>query len=76
MISLAVLVSFTFGASETVFDVCNSATCYQLTLDNVKNWEWKTDNTGKKFVRIYFYDKRLLDVGGQGLTVKQEKKKK
>ena len=73
--ALAVLVSFTFGADKTVFDVCNSATCYQLILDNVKNWEWKTDNSGRKFVRIYFYNKNILDVNGNDLTVKPQKKR-
>lgn len=73
--ALAVLVSFTFGADKTVFDVCNSATCYQLVLDNVKSWEWKTDNSGRKFVRFYFYDKNILDVNGNDLTVKPQKKR-
>ena len=73
--ALAVLVSFTFGADKTVFDVCNSATCYQLVLENFKSLEWKTDNSGHKFVRIYFYDKKILDVNGINLTVKPRKKR-
>ena len=73
--ALSVLVSFTFGADKTVFDVCNSTTCYQLVLDNVKSLEWKTDNSGHKFVRIYFYDKKILDVNGINLTVKPRKKR-
>lgn len=76
LFGLAILVSFAFAADKTVFDVCNSKTCYQQILDNVKNWEWKTDNTGNKFVRVYFYDKRILDINGNDLTVKPQKKKK
>jgi hypothetical protein len=44
-------------------------------LENVKSWEWKTDYAGKKFVRVYFYDKRILDIKGDGMTIKPLKKK-
>ena len=47
---LAVLVSFSFGGEKTIFEVCNDKFCYEQILENVKNYEWKTDYTGKKFL--------------------------
>ena len=72
---LAVLVSLSFGGEKTIFEVCNDKFCYEQILENVKNYEWKTDYTGKKFLRVYFYDKRLLDIKGENLTIKKKKKK-
>ena len=71
--ALAVLVSFTFGADKTIFDVCNRNICYEQIIENMKSWEWKTDIIGNKFVRIYFYDKKVLDITGRELTVKKRK---
>ena len=73
MISLAILASVAFAADKTVFDICNDKTCYTQILENVKSLEWKTDNAGNKFVRIYFYDKKVLDITGRELTVKKRK---
>ena len=73
MISLSILASVAFAADKTVFDICNDKTCYTHILENVKSWEWKTDNAGNKFVRIYFYDKKVLDINGRELTVKKRK---
>ena len=73
MISLAILASVAFASNKTVLDVCNDKTCYTQILENVKSWEWKTDNTGNRFFRIYFYDKKALDINGRELTIKKRK---
>lgn len=73
MISLAILASVAFASDKTVLDVCNDKTCYAQILENVKSWEWKTYNDGTRFFRIYFFDKKALDINGRELTVKKRK---
>lgn len=73
MISLAILASVAFASDKTVLDVCNDKTCYTQILENVKSWEWKTYNDGTRFFRIYFFDKKTLDINGRELTVKKRK---
>ena len=74
IISLAILASVAFSANKTtVLDICNDKTSYTQILENVKSWEWKTDKDGNKFFRIYFYDKKVLDINGRELTVKKRK---
>lgn len=75
LLSIALMCVFAFSADKMVFEVCNPNFCYEQVLENVKSWEWKTDNAGKKFVRVYFYDKRILDIKGDGMTIKPLKKK-
>jgi hypothetical protein len=75
IIALLVLVSLTFGGDKTIFDVCNRYVCYEQIVDNMKSWEWKTDLMGNKFVRVYFYDKSIMDITGTDLTVKPRKKR-
>ena len=75
IISLVILASVAFAADKTVtvLDVCNDKTCYAQILENVKSWEWKTYNDGTRFFRIYFFDKKALDINGRELTVKKRK---
>ena len=73
MISLTILASVAFASDKTVLDVCNDKTCYTQILENVKSWEWKTYNDGTRFFRIYFFDKKALDINGRELTVKKRK---
>ena len=43
-------------------------------IPDAKKWQYEYDFTGKKFIRVYFYDSRkLLDIEADGLTVKQKK---
>lgn len=67
------LVSFVF-AKPLVLEICNPNFCYEQIIPDAKKWEFKHDYTGKKFIRVYFYDSRkLLDIKADGLTVKQKK---
>lgn len=67
------LVSFAF-AKPLVLEICNPNFCYEQIIPDAKKWEYKHDFTGKKFVRVYFYDSRkLLDIKADGLIVKQKK---
>lgn len=65
-----------FAADKLTLEVCNPNFCYLQKLENVKSWEWKTDFAGHKFVRVYFYDKRLLDIKGDNVTIKVKKDKR
>ena len=70
---LLLLISFGF-AKPLVLEICNPNFCYEQIIPDAKKWEYKHDFTGKKFVRVYFYDSRkLLDIKADGLTVKQKK---
>lgn len=71
---LLIIVGFTFAAKPLVLEICNPSFCYELIARDAKKWEWKTDFTGKKFVRVYFYDtKKMLDIPADRLTVKARK---
>lgn len=65
-----------FAADKLTLEVCNPNFCYLQKLENVKSWEWKTDFAGHKFVRVYFYDKKLLDIKGDNVTIKVKKDKR
>ena len=73
MLSLVILASVAFASDKTILDICNDKTCYTQILENVKSWEWKIDNSGNRFFRIYFYDKKVLDINGRELTIKKRK---
>lgn len=65
-----------FATDKLTLEVCNPNFCYLQKLENVKSWEWKTDFAGHKYVRVYFYDKRLLDIKGDNVTIKVKKDKR
>lgn len=72
---LLLLISFGF-AKPLVLEICNPNFCYEQIIQDAKKWEVKYDFTGKKFIRVYFYDtRRLLDIPAEGRTVKQLKVK-
>lgn len=67
------LVSFGF-AKPLVLEICNPNFCYEQIIQDAKKWEYIYDFTGKKYVRVYFYDtRRLLDIKADGMTVKVKK---
>jgi hypothetical protein len=70
-----VLVLFGLCISKPlVLEICNSNFCYEQIINDAKKWEYKQDYTGKKFIRVYFYDnRRLLDISADGKTVKVKK---
>lgn len=66
----------TFAADKLTLEVCNPNFCYLQKLENVKSWKWMTDFTGSKFVRVQFYDKKLLDIKCDNATVNVKKVKR
>ena len=57
-----------------VLEICNPNFCYEQIINDAKKWEYKQDYTGRKFVRVYFYDKwKLLDISVDGKTVMVKK---
>ena len=63
-----------FASKPLVLEICNPNFCYMQIIPDAKKWQYEYDFTGKKFIRVYFYDSRkLLDIEADGLTVKQKK---
>lgn len=68
------LAGFAFASKPLVLEICNPNFCYVQIITDVKKWQYEYDFTGKKFIRVYFYDSsKLLDIEADGLTVKQKK---
>ena len=68
------LVGSAFASKPLVLEICNPNFCYEQIIPDAKKWQYEYDFTGKKFIRVYFYDSRkLLDIEADGLTVKQKK---
>ena len=70
---LLLLISFGF-AKPLVLEICNPNFCYVQIIPDAKKWQYEYDFSGKKFIRVYFYDSgKLLDIEADGLTVKQKR---
>ena len=68
------LAGFAFASKPLVLEICNPNFCYMQIIPDAKKWQYEYDFTGKKFIRVYFYDSmKLLDIEAEGLTVKQKK---
>ena len=68
------LAGFAFASKPLVLEICNPNFCYEQIIPDAKKWRYEYDFSGKKFIRVYFYDSRkLLDIEADGLTVKQKK---
>lgn len=68
------LVGFAFASKPLVLEICSPNFCYEQIIPDAKKWQYEYDFTGKKFIRVYFYNSReLLDIKADGLTVKQKK---
>ena len=68
------LIGFAFASKPLVLEICNPNFCYEQIIPDAKKWQYEYDFTGKKFIRVYFYDSsKLLDIEADGLTVKQKK---
>ena len=68
------LIGSAFASKPLVLEICNPNFCYEQIIPDAKKWQYEYDFTGKKFIRVYFYDSsKLLDIEVDGLTVKQKK---
>ena len=68
------LIGFAFASKPLVLEICNPNFCYEQIIPDAKKWQYEYDFTGKKFIRVYFYNSsKLLDIEADGLTVKQKK---
>lgn len=68
------LVGSAFASKPLVLEICNPNFCYEQIIPDAKKWQYEYDFTGKKFIRVYFYNSRkLLDIEADGLAVKQKK---
>ena len=68
------LVGFAFASKPLVLEICSPNFCYVQIIPDAKKWQYEYDFTGKKFIRVYFYNSRkLLDIEADRLAVKQKK---
>ena len=68
------LIGFAFASKPLVLEICNPNFCYEQIIPDAKKWQYEYDFTGKKFIRVYFYDSsKFLDIEADGLTVKQKR---
>lgn len=67
-----ILLSAVAFAKSLVFDVCTPLFCYQVVTPDAKSWEWKQDDTGNRFVRIYLFD-GVLDISHKNASIKARK---
>ncbi len=60
-------------AKPFVFEACNAnESCFLITTPDAKSWEWKTDYTGGRFIRVYL-QYGILDIPANNLSIKQKK---
>lgn len=67
---LVLLACSVFAGKPVKVEVCRPGFCYTHVLDDVRKAEYRTDYTGKRFVRVYFLDGRLLDITGDAKILK------
>lgn len=68
------LAGFAFASKSLILEICSPNFCYVQIIPDAKKWQYEYDFSGKKFIRVYFYDSRkLLDIEADGLAVKQKK---
>lgn len=75
MCVLALLFCPKVPAESKTMDVCKNGICYEQTVPDFKSFQWLTAQDGTKFVRIYTYDGKLIDIYGRDLTVQIQKDK-
>lgn len=72
-IFLILFIAALVPAKPLVFDICYANFCYVQIVDDAKLWQWMTDYTGKKFVRVFLFNRNILDINGHGKEIKARK---
>ena len=62
------LSAFVF-AKDLKVDVCRGDNCYTYNISDVKNYTYIHDMTGRKYLRVFRYN-RILDIFVDGMSVK------
>lgn len=70
LLILALLACSVFAGKPVKVEVCRPGFCFTYVLDDVRKAEYRTDYTGKRFVRVYFLDGRLLDITREAKILK------
>jgi hypothetical protein len=61
--------AFVFAKDMRV-DVCRGDNCYTYTVPDAKDYRYIHDMNGRKYLRIFKYNNRVLDIFVDGMTVK------
>lgn len=70
LLVVLLLVCSVFAGKPVKVEVCRPGFCFTYVLNDVRKAEYRTDYTGKRFVRVYFLDGRLLDITGEAKILK------
>lgn len=72
LIAFILIITSIVVAKPLVFDICTPTFCYILRTPDAKYWEWKTDYTGSKFIRVYLFE-GILDIPANNISIKARK---
>lgn len=70
LLVLVLLACSVFAGKPVKVEVCRPGFCFTYVLTDVRKAEYRTDYTGKRFVRLHFLDGRLLDITGEAKILK------
>lgn len=71
LIVLALLACSVFAGKPVKVEVCRPSFCYTYVLNDVRKAEYSVDLTGKRFVRVYFINGKILDITGDVKILKK-----
>ncbi len=69
IIFACLMISTFIFAKDLTVDVCRGDNCYTYNISDVKNYTYIHDMTGRKYLRVFRYN-RILDIFVDGMTVK------
>lgn len=71
IIVLALLACSAFAGKTVTVEVCRPSFCYTYVLADVRKAEYGTDLTGKRYVRVFFIDGKIMDITGDVKILKK-----
>ena len=60
-------------AKDLVVNVCRGDNCYVYRIADVKDFKYIQDMNGRKYMRLYLFNNRILDINVDGAEVKVNK---
>lgn len=58
------------AAKDLVINVCKGDNCYIYHIADVKDFKYIHDMNGRKYMRLYLFNNRILDINVDGAEVK------
>ena len=70
LLILVLLACSVFAGKPVKVEVCRPGFCYTYVLNDVRKAEYSVDLAGKRFVRVYFLNGKILDITGEARSLK------